>query len=111
MSNALRILTNAKAAAIFYRLAIVDFVLFVISAVTSSMLTALAGTNWSTADKQTRFMITVGIIGSVATTMKAFFSDAMSKVAKGQIPFVEPPAPGTVEKVTTVQQQTTTTPP
>lgn len=112
MSTVLRALTNAKAAAIFYRLAVVDFLLFVIVAVASSILTALAGTQWSTSDNQTRLMIVVGIIGSVATTMKAFFSDAMSKVAKGQIPFIEaPPAPGTIVKETTASSATTTTPP
>ncbi len=112
MSTAFKLFSTAKATAVLYRMAIINGILYFIVAAAFAIQTALAGVEWELASKQTKFMITVGIIGTVATAMKALISDAMSKITKGELPFVEaPPAPGTIVKETTVSSATTTTPP
>lgn len=83
-----------------------------LSALASSMLTALAGTQWNETDGQTKLMICIGVLGSWCTTLMALFSKAMARVSNGELPFIEgPPPPGTVERTVTNQVKTTTIPP
>lgn len=85
------------------------FVLFCIGAICTASLSALAGTQWSTSDAQTKTMILIGIIGNVVNTVMALFSKAMARVKDGEQPFVDDPETKTEKKTVTASVQTTTT--
>lgn len=88
-------------------------VFYVGATVTSATLGALSGMNWSQADGQTRFMVVLGVFGTIAGTLGAFVDQAVQRVAKGEAPFVDVPLnlPGTREETVTLQKSTVTTPP
>lgn len=50
----------------------------------TSIMTALAGTNWSTADSQTRFLIVVSIAANFAGTLIAFFRQKLTSLVSGK---------------------------
>lgn len=81
------LLSNARATVLLYKMQIAWFCLFTFSALGSAVMTALAGTNWSGADNQTRFMICVGVFVSWANTMMALFNKSMGRLRDGQLPF------------------------
>ena len=68
-----------------------------------AIMTGLAGTEWSQADGQTRFLIVVGIVASVSSTGAAYFDKTMARLDQGKEaiasntppPFVVQPAPPT----------------
>lgn len=87
------------------------FCLFSFNALCSAILTALAGTQWSDVDNQTRFMIAIGVAANWTNTIMALFSKAMSRVKDGESPFIDSqPAPGTIERKVTQQVSITSTP-
>ena len=66
-----------------------------------AIMTGLAGTEWSQADGQTRFLIVVGIVASVSSTGAAYFDKTMARLDQGKEaiasgntppPFAVPPA-------------------
>lgn len=94
--------------------------LYVGGVLTSATLAALSGMQWVQADAQTKFMVVLGIFGTVAGTIGAFLDDSVKKLARGEVPGADipnslgsaspfPPAPGTVEKTVTAQVETKTT--
>lgn len=100
------LLSNARATVLLYKMQIAWFCLFTFSALGSAVMTALAGTNWSGADDQTRFMICVGVFVSWANTMMALFNKSMGRLADGQLPFSDQQT--TIR--TSVQQETKISP-
>jgi hypothetical protein len=73
---------------LLYKLAIVRFALFVLHSLCGSIMAALAGTEWSSADWQTRFLIVVGIVSSLTATLLAFFDKTSARIAEGKNPLV-----------------------
>lgn len=100
------LLSNARATVLLYKMQIAWFALFTFSALGSAVMTALAGTNWSGADDQTRFMICVGVFVSWANTMMALFNKSMARLRDGELPFADQET--TVK--TTIQQETKISP-
>lgn len=70
-----------KRTLLVYKLAIVRFALFVVQTLCGSIMAALAGTQWSSADGQTKFLIVVGIVASLTATLGAFFDKTLSKLS------------------------------
>lgn len=112
------IIRNAQA--LIVRVLLWRAMFFVIGVIATSTLSALSGMDWAQANPQTRFMVVLGICGTVAGTIGAFLDQTASRVAKGELPFIDapnslgsaspfPPAPGTVEKTVTAQVETKTT--
>ncbi len=99
------------------RLLIWRAMFYVSATLSSATLSALSGMNRSQADPQTKFMVVLGIFGTVAGTLGAFIDTTAQRVAKGEAPFVDvplssdsnPPMPGTVQKTVTAQVKTETT--
>ena len=72
----------------------VRFLLFTLSSLCSSALTALAGTQWDTSDTQTKVMIVIGVLGSWSTTVGAYLDKTAQKLSTGESPFgTTPPNP------------------
>jgi uncharacterized phage infection (PIP) family protein YhgE len=76
---------NARALVI-YRLVIARFILFNIVTIGGAIMTALAGTNWSNCDNQTRFLIVVSVAVTWAGTTGAFLDQSLKRIADGKSP-------------------------
>ena len=91
--------TIDKAQALAIRLGIGWFVLFTISAICASVMTGLAGADWSELDGQSRLMMGLGMILSWTNTMMAFAKQARAQLVAGKDPLADvsrmspPPAP------------------
>jgi len=81
-----KLISNARRTLLVYRLAIVRFALFVVQTLCGSVMAALAGTQWSSADGQTKFLIVVGIIASLTATLGAFFDKTLAKLGDPLMP-------------------------
>jgi hypothetical protein len=64
-------------------LALVLFALICLNTLCTSVMTALAGTNWSAADAQTRFLIVISILGNLTGTLIAFFRQQITNLVNG----------------------------
>lgn len=80
------IFTKAKEQIIIYWLLGFYFLLFSASALASCALASLIGANWSTLDKQGRYMIALAIFVNWSTIMLAFFNKAATKIQSGDLP-------------------------
>ncbi len=79
-------MANARASVALHKLAIARFCCFVIFTLCTAIMTALAGTNWANVDSQTRFLIVVSIVGSVTSTIMAFFDQSIKRATDGKDP-------------------------
>lgn len=103
-------ISNASATVILYRLAIARFFLFFIVTLCSSIMTALAGTLWEQVDNQTRFLIVVSILSTVASNVMAFFDQSIKTAREGKDPITglsNPPFPSTQAQVDAGVNKTT----
>lgn len=64
-----------------YKMAVARFCFFVAQAFCGAIMTALAGTLWKDCDGQTKFLIIIGIVSSISSTMIAFFDKSMASIA------------------------------
>lgn len=55
----------------------------------TSIMTALAGTNWELADSQTRFLIFVSILANFSGALIAFFRQKLTALVSGSSLVVE----------------------
>ncbi len=102
------------------RLLLLRVMFYVTGVLATSILSALSGMDWATSTPQTKFMVIVGVAGSVAATIGAFLDTSAQKLAKGEIPFADvantlasgstPPFPpgSTVRETSTAQVVTET---
>jgi hypothetical protein len=79
-----KMLSNARRTLLLYKLSIARFFLFVISTICASVQTALAGAEWATMSHQSKLMICIGVSGTVASTITAFFDKSAAKIASGE---------------------------
>lgn len=78
--------SKAKEITALWWLAAVWFLLFTCAALGNSIITAFYGMRWKEMDWQDRIMIGILIFVNWATVMMAFFSRAISRVSRGQLP-------------------------
>lgn len=67
-----------------YLMAIAKGVFHGLATLCGAIMAALAGTQWSGADGQTRFLIVVGIVASCSSTAAAFFDKTMARLSDGK---------------------------
>jgi hypothetical protein len=63
-----------------FRMAIIYFALFSLSAICSALMMSLANVTWSTLDGQGKFMIVVATVWNWATTTMAFVSKQATRI-------------------------------
>lgn len=71
------------------RMAIIWFFLFTFAALGNAIITAFYGMRWSQMERQDVVMVFILIFVNWATVMMAFFSKAISRVQKGELPIAE----------------------
>lgn len=64
-------------------MAVTLFILICVQNLGSSIMTALAGTNWAQADTQTRVLITISILTNFAGALIAFFRQKLTALVSG----------------------------
>lgn len=69
---------------LLHRLTIGWVLLFSFNSLCASIMTALAGTDWTAADAQTKFLIVVAIAAGWTNTLMAFFNSAANRVKDGK---------------------------
>lgn len=79
-------LNAAKVQWLLWKLAVARFILYSLSTLISSFMTANATIVWTNLTNWERFIVILGCIGSWTTTMIAFLDKTSSQIAKGQIP-------------------------
>jgi hypothetical protein len=85
----IKMFSDAKAAMLLHKLAILRFLLFSFGSLATAAQTALAGMDWVNSDTQTQLMVVVGILASWSIAMMAFLDRTMARIAQGEIPFGE----------------------
>jgi hypothetical protein len=64
-------------------MAVTLFILICVQNLATSIMTALAGTNWAAADAQTRFLIVSSIAANFAGALIAFFRQKLTALVHG----------------------------
>lgn len=71
-------------------MAVTIFILICVQNLGSSIMTALAGTNWAGADSQTRFLIVTSILVNFSGALIAFFRQKLTALVSGASIVSEP---------------------
>ncbi len=74
-------------------MAVTLFLLICVQNLGSSIMTALAGTNWAQADGQTKILISVSILTNFAGALIAFFRQKLTALVSGESVLTNPPTP------------------
>lgn len=75
---------------LLHRITIGWLVLFTANSLFTSVMAALAGTDWASSDAQTKFLIIVAILANWTGVLMAFFNQAASRVRRGDSLLQEP---------------------
>lgn len=67
-----------------HRITIGWLLLFTGNSLFTSIMAALAGTDWGTSDRQTRFLIVISILANWTGVLMAFFNQAASRIRGGR---------------------------
>lgn len=83
------LLSHAKEKVLLWWIVAVWFLLFSGSALATAIVAALYGMRWNAVERQDKFVICLLVFINWSTTMMAFFSKAVARVQKGELPLVE----------------------
>lgn len=97
------LLNTVTKTAVLYWMAGLWAFLFSFNSLGSAIMVALAGTDWSASDKQTRFLIVVAIFVNWTNTMTAYLHKGMNVLADST------DLVSGIKKIETTQTQTETT--
>lgn len=100
-------ISQTKEKILLWWLVVVWFLLFSISSLCTAIVGALYGMRWNEIEFQDKFVVSLIIFVNWSTTMMAFFSKAVSRVQKGELP-LESGDTQLISK-TTVETKTTAT--